>query len=70
MGTQHINRLKSAEPRVVHTHHDNWNVMKPFVHFAVKAMKVIGLGLIAIVRGVLSLKSPSKQNTTNTIQKR
>ena len=70
MATQHINRLKSAEPQVVHTHRDNWNVMKPFVHFAVKATKVIGLGLIAIVKGVLSLKPSPKQNTINTIQKR
>ena len=65
-----INRLKSAEPQVVHTHRDNWEVMKPFVHLAVNATKVVGVGLVAIVKGVLSLKPSPKPNTTNTIQKR
>jgi hypothetical protein len=29
---------------------DNWEVMKPFVHFSLKAMAVIGTALFAIVK--------------------
>jgi hypothetical protein len=31
---------------------DNWEVMKPFVHFAFKAIKVIGSVMFAIVKMV------------------
>ena len=34
------------------TLHDTWTVMKPFVHFGVKAMQVIGSGLVFIVKHV------------------
>lgn len=51
-------KIKIIEPKkeAVHTHRDNWEVMKPFVHFSYKAMKVIGLGLLAIVKALPGLK--------------
>lgn len=34
------------------TLHDTWMVMKPFVHFSVKAMKLLAHALIYIVKHV------------------
>ena len=53
------NKVKIIDPKkeqVKQTHRENWEVMKPFVGFAYKAMKVIALGLIAIVKALPSLK--------------
>jgi len=51
MATQHTKKIGS-EPRNKGTylHKDNWEVMKPFVHFAFKAIAVIGGTLLAIVK--------------------
>ena len=38
-----------------HTQRDNWDVMKPFVSFAFRAIKLIGLTLLAIVRALPTL---------------
>jgi hypothetical protein len=50
---------KKIGPRPVKTEvtrmdtlHDTWKVMKPFVHFSVKAMQVIAHGLIFIVKNI------------------
>ncbi len=34
------------------TLHKTWTVMKPFVHFSIKAMRVIGYALIFIVKSI------------------
>jgi hypothetical protein len=34
------------------TLHDTWRVMKPFVHFSVKALKVMAHALIYIVKHI------------------
>ncbi|MDF2434436.1 MAG: hypothetical protein JWP44_4067 [Mucilaginibacter sp.] len=34
------------------TLHDTWTVMKPFVHFSIKAVKVIAHALIFIVKHI------------------
>jgi hypothetical protein len=60
------NKIKIIDPkkeRIEQTRRDNWEVMKPFVSFAYKAMKVIGLGLITIVKALPLLK-PHKPGTT------
>ena len=31
---------------------DTWMIMKPFVHFSIKAMRVIAKGLIFIVKNI------------------
>ncbi len=55
---QHTNNKQ----RQTDTWKENWEVMKPFVGFAYKAMKVIGLGLVAIIKALPSLK-PHKPGT-------
>ncbi len=60
------NKVKLINPQkegVKHTHRDNWEVMKPFVHFAFGAIKVITIGLIAIVKALPLLK-PDKNAST------
>ena len=58
-------RLRIIDPQgneVKHTHRDNWEVMKPFVKFSFKTLKVIGLALIAIV-SALPLLKPRHEST-------
>jgi hypothetical protein len=65
------NKIKIINPQkedVKHTHRDNWEVMKPFVHFAFGAIKVIAIGLIAIVKALPLLK-PNK-NTNTDVKRR
>jgi hypothetical protein len=54
MATQHIKRIankkSSPEKRGTYLHKENWEVMKPFVHFAVKATAVIGSTLFGVVK--------------------
>jgi len=47
MATQPI---KDNQTNRAQTLHENWQVMKPFVHFAFKAMAVIGGALIGIIK--------------------
>jgi len=34
------------------TLHDTWTVMKPFVHFSIKAMRVLAHALIFVVKNI------------------
>jgi len=45
-------RIITNQPKEKGTylHKDNWEVMKPFVHFAFKATAIIGSTLLAIVK--------------------
>jgi len=56
MATQNSKKIgqRPAEKPVnkMETLHNTWTVMKPFVHFSVKAMQVIGHGLVFIVKNV------------------
>jgi hypothetical protein len=56
MPTQHTKRIgqRPAKKPVTQldTLHDTWTVMKPFVHFSIKAMKVIAHALIFIVKNI------------------
>jgi hypothetical protein len=64
------NKIKIIDPQKEHikqTHRENWEVMKPFVSFAYKAMKVITLGLIAIVKALPLMKS---QKHTTEVKRR
>ena len=63
MATNKVRIINSKEEEVRHTHHDNWEVMKPFVHFSFRAIKIIALGLIAIIRA-LPMLNPHKANNT------
>jgi hypothetical protein len=42
--------INDAHNNRAQTLRENWQVMKPFVHFAFKAMAVIGGALIGIVK--------------------
>ena len=48
------------------TMQENWEVMKPFVHFSIKAMALIGGVLIGIIKLLPSLlehkEQPTKKN--------
>ena len=62
MTTDKLKIIRPGNTEAKRTHRDNWKVMKPFVVFSFKALKVIGLGLIAIIRALPSLK-PHNDNT-------
>ena len=56
MATQNTKRIgnqpKEKPVSTIDTLHDTWTVMKPFVHFSVKAMKLLAHALIYIVKHV------------------
>ena len=62
MATDKVKIIRPGNTEAKHTHRDNWEVMKPFVIFSLKALKVIGLGLLVIIRALPSLK-PHNDNT-------
>ena len=59
MATDKIKIIRPGNTDARHTHRDNWEVMKPFVIFSFKALKIIGLGLIAIIKALPALKPRS-----------
>jgi len=56
MATDKLKIIHPGNTKAKNTHRDNWEVMKPFVVFSFKALKVIGLGLIAIIKALPLLK--------------
>jgi hypothetical protein len=50
------------------TLHDTWTVMKPFVHFSVKAMKVIAHALIFIVKNIPKPDDKAKAKSNKIIK--
>jgi len=62
MTTTKVRIIDPKRDEVKHTHHDNWEIMKPFVKFSFTAVKVIGLALIAIV-SALPLLKPRHEST-------
>jgi hypothetical protein len=54
MATQHIKKIGTKpvneSNKGTYLTKDNWEVMKPFVHFAFKAIAVIGSVMFAIVK--------------------
>lgn len=50
---QKIGKHQKTEPVTrIDTLHDTWRVMKPFVHFSLKALKVMAHALIFIVKHI------------------
>ena len=62
MAADKLKIIRPGNTEAKHTHRNNWEVMKPFVVFSFRALKVIGLGLIAIIKALPSLK-PHNGNT-------
>jgi hypothetical protein len=51
--TKKIGKRPAAKPvSKMDTLHDTWTVMKPFVHFSIKALRVIAHALIFIVKNI------------------
>jgi hypothetical protein len=60
--TYRIEQHPAAEPvSKLDTLRDTWTVMKPFVHFSIKALKVIAHALIFVVKHI---PKPGEYNTT------
>jgi len=66
MATQHKNNTVDQSPtKGSYLTKENWEVMKPFVHFAFKAMVLIGGTLLAILKLIpkaLEHKQGSEKN--------
>jgi len=45
-------RPVKKQPNNAEVLHDAWQIMKPFVHFSIKAMKVIAHAMIFIVKNI------------------
>jgi hypothetical protein len=72
MATQHKKIGKHTEDnKGTYLHKDNWEVMKPFVHFAWKAVALVGAALFAIVKLVPRAieHKPAEQKNNNKIIK-
>jgi hypothetical protein len=58
MATTKAEIIDPKKEAVKQTHRENWEVMRPFVSFSYKAVKAIGITLIAIVKASTSLLKP------------
>jgi hypothetical protein len=63
MATEKLKIINPQKEEVRQTHPNNWEIMKPFVKFSFDAIKLIGLALIAIVRGALTTLKPRNKST-------
>lgn len=65
MATNNIKIIGKGSPEGRHQHSNAWEVMKPFVHFSIKAIGAIAHTLIYIVKHIPkpdSLKSSEKKS--------
>lgn len=51
MARKNVNKIGKRETEV-QTAHNAWEVMKPFVRFGLKAMGLIAVALIAVIRSI------------------
>lgn len=51
MATQNVNKIGKRETEVQNTP-TAWEVMKPFVRFGLRAMGLIAVALIAVIRNI------------------
>lgn len=49
----------------IDTLRDTWTIMKPFVHFSIKALKVIAYGLVFIVKNIPKLEQNKASRARN-----
>lgn len=74
MATQHTKKIGTKpiaeKQRGTYLTHENWEVMKPFVHFAFKAIAVIGSVMFAIVKMIpKALEHKPEERKTDKIIK-
>jgi len=66
MATQHKNNTVDQNPnKGSYFTKENWEVMKPFVHFAFKALAIIGGTLVAIIKLVPKALEHKPRNEKN-----
>jgi len=66
MATQHKNNTVDQNPnKASYLTKENWEVMKPFVHFAFKALAIIGGTLVAIIKLVPKALEHKPRNEKN-----
>lgn len=58
MAINNIKRIGKHGPQVQHQRSNAWHVMKPFVHFGVKAISTIVHTLIYIIKHIPKPDSP------------
>lgn len=69
MGANDIKRIGKHGPQVQHQHSNAWEVMKPFVHFGVKATATIARALISVIEHIPKPDNkPPKQNGGKVIK--
>ncbi|HEX8024470.1 hypothetical protein [Mucilaginibacter sp.] len=70
MVSNDIKRIGKRGPQVQHQRSNAWEVMKPFVHFGVKATATIAHALISIIKHIPKpdLNKPPKQNSGKVIK--
>jgi len=72
MATQNTKRIgnqtKEKPVSTMDTLHDTWRVMKPFVHFSVKAMKLLTHALVYIVKHVPKPEEHEKAKRNKVIK--
>ncbi|MDB5148095.1 MAG: hypothetical protein JWQ57_2115 [Mucilaginibacter sp.] len=70
MATNNIKRIGKHGPQVQHQHNNAWEVMKPFVHFGVKATATIAHALISIIKHIPKPDShkPPRQTDSKIIK--
>jgi hypothetical protein len=70
MAPNNIKRIDKSGPRVQHQHNNAWEVMKPFVHFGVKAIATIAHTLISIIKHIPKpdRHKPSGRNGSKVIK--
>jgi hypothetical protein len=70
MDTNKVKIINPQKEEVRHTHRDNWEVMKPFVVFSYRALKVIALALIGIVKVLLPALKPHNHNHSTEVKRK
>jgi len=63
------NQSKEKPVSTIDTLHATWTVMKPFVHFSVKAMKVLAHALVFIVKHIPKPENEKPRNKGGKIIK-
>ncbi|WPU96540.1 hypothetical protein SNE25_13530 [Mucilaginibacter sabulilitoris] len=69
MASSQIKKIGKSNVNAQHQNSNVWEVMKPFVHFGIKATGVIAGTLISIIKHIPKPGGPNKQDNKNKIIK-
>ena len=65
MATHEIKKAGKPNPKVQNTHSNAWEVMKPFVHFGIKATGMIAGALVTIIKNIPRFETKSTHSRKN-----